>query len=181
MVTCLACNQKEQNMSTSGETFKVGDLAVYPAHGVGKVTSIESKKISGTEHRFYVLHILDTGMKVMVPVNKSGNVGLRSVIDRTECEEVFGVLRKKDCDLSGTQATWNRRYREYMEKIKSGNPVEIAKVLRELYLLREDKELSFGERKMLDTAKTLLVKELSIAKGTDEHAMAKEVEQIFIV
>ena len=90
---------------------------------------------------------------------------------------MFGVLREKEISVETT--TWNRRYREYMEKIKSGEPKQIAEVLRDLYLLKNDKDLSFGERKMLDTAKSLLVKELSIAKGLDEDEVEAEFTEIF--
>jgi len=156
------------------EQFQIGDKAVYPAHGVGEVTGIESRDVGGEQQRFYVLRILDNGMKVMIPMTATGSNGLRDIMTAAEVEEVFGVLREKKIAVETT--TWNRRYREYMEKIKSGEPKQIAAVLRDLYLLKNDKDLSFGERKMLDTAKSLLVKELSIAQGLDED----EVEDLFI-
>ena len=159
------------------ENFQVGDKAVYPAHGVGEVTGIESRDVGGEEQRFYVLRILDNGMKVMIPTGATGANGLREIMSDVEVREVFNVLQEKEIAVETT--TWNRRYREYMEKIKSGEPRQIAQVLRDLYLLKNDKDLSFGERKMLDTAKSLLVKELSIAKGTDEEAVEAEFVDIF--
>jgi CarD family transcriptional regulator len=159
------------------QNFQVGDKAVYPAHGVGEVTGIEKRDVGGEEQRFYVLRILDNGMKVMIPTSATGANGLREIMNESEVEAVFGVLKEKEISVETT--TWNRRYREYMEKIKSGEPKQIAEVLRDLYLLKNDKDLSFGERKMLDTAKSLLVKELSIAKDMDEDEVEAEFVQIF--
>jgi len=133
------------------QTFKVGDKAVYPAHGVGEVTGIEKKDIGGATQVFYILKILDNGMKIMVPMLQAQQVGLREIISSEEADEVFDILREKEISVDTT--TWNRRYREYMEKIKTGSVFEVAEVLRDLYLLKMEKDLSFGERKMLDTAR----------------------------
>jgi CarD family transcriptional regulator len=159
------------------DTFKVGDKAVYPAHGVAEVVSIERKEISGHEMTFYVLKILDNGMKVMIPTSNVKAVGMREIISSDEADEVFKILRKKEKVVEST--TWNRRYREYMEKIKTGSVFEVAKVLRDLYLLKGDKDLSFGERKMLDTARSLLVKEISISKQMSEEEVETEFRTIF--
>jgi CarD family transcriptional regulator len=159
------------------ETFQIGDKAVYPAHGVGEVTGIESRDVAGEQQRFYVLRILDNGMKVMIPTSATGSNALRGIMSQSEVDAVFDVLREKELSVETT--TWNRRYREYMEKIKSGEPKQIAEVLRDLYLLKNEKDLSFGERKMLDTAKSLLVKELSIARGLDEDEVENEFTHIF--
>jgi CarD family transcriptional regulator len=152
-------------------------MAVYPAHGVGVIKSIEQRQVGGNEQSFYVMKILDNNMVIMIPTATSNNVGLRNIISSDEVEKVFYILREKDVAI-GTQ-TWNRRYREYMEKIKTGSVFEVAAVLRDLYLLQEDKELSYGERKMMDTAKNLLVKELSIANNVDELQVEKDIEGIF--
>lgn len=157
--------------------FQIGDKAVYPAHGVGEVTGIESRDVGGEKQTFYILRILDNGMKVMIPTSATGNNALREIMSHAEVDKVFGVLREKEISVETT--TWNRRYREYMEKIKSGEPKQIAEVLRDLFLLKNDKDLSFGERKMLDTAKSLLVKELSIAQGLDEDQIEEKFSQIF--
>ena len=158
--------------------FKIGDKAVYPAHGVGEITSIETREISGQKQTFYILRILENGMKIMVPMKNAGSVGLRQVISKDKVREVFNILKEKETSVGNSQ-TWNRRYREYMEKIKTGSVFEVAEVLRDLYLLKFDKELSFGERKMLDTARTLLVKELSIAKNVKEEQVEEELKHIF--
>ena len=146
--------------------FKVGENAVYPKHGVGKVTAIETKEIMGDTHVFYTVKIDETGMKIMVPKNNAVNVGLRPVINSDEAEKVIEILKEKDVKID-TQ-TWNRRYREYMEKIKTGSVYEIAEVLRDLFLLKVDKELSFGEKQMLAKARNLLMNELSLAKDKED-------------
>ncbi|MBI4817323.1 MAG: CarD family transcriptional regulator [Deltaproteobacteria bacterium] len=156
-------------------TFNVGDKAVYPAHGVGEVTGIESRNVGGEKQTFYVLRILDNGMKVMIPTGAQG--GLREIMSPEQVNDVFNVLRQKFLSVETT--TWNRRYREYMEKIKSGEPKQIAEVLRDLYLLKNDKDLSFGERKMLDQAKSLLVKEVAIAQDMEEEEVQAMFESMF--
>jgi CarD family transcriptional regulator len=157
--------------------FKVGDLAVYPAHGVGVIESIESKSVSGTRQDFYIMRILDNEMIIMIPLDNVNNVGLRQVIDANQVPKIFDILKERE--IVPDNQTWNRRYREYMEKIKTGSVFELAEVLRDLFILREDKELSFGERKMLDTARSLLVKEISIAKELDESQVEKDIHNIF--
>jgi len=158
-------------------SFKIGDKAVYPAHGVGEVMGIEHREIMGLSQDVYVLKILDNNMKIMIPTDKVGLVGLREVIPRKKVKDVYKVLKEKGVAVKSQ--TWNRRYREYMEKIKTGSIFDIAAVLRDLYLLKFDKDLSFGERKMLDTARNLLIKEISIAKNVKEKVVEKELEKIF--
>ena len=113
----------------------------------------------------------------MVPKNNVSAVGLRPIISKTEAGRVIEILKQKNVKIDNQ--TWNRRYREYMEKIKTGSVYEIAEVLRDLFLLRVDKELSFGERKMLDTARSLLFKELSLATSQKELSDQEEVKAIF--
>lgn len=158
-------------------TFGIGDMAVYPAHGVGVIESIEQKQIGNLSQTFYVMRILENNMVIMIPTKNSQNVGLRAIIPPQEVDRVFQIL--KDREVAIEPQTWNRRYREYMEKIRTGSVYEVAAVLRDLYLLKEDKVLSFGERKMMDTAKNLLVTELSIANNVNEMLVAKNIEQIF--
>ncbi|MCH8055915.1 MAG: CarD family transcriptional regulator [Deltaproteobacteria bacterium] len=157
--------------------FKVGEKVVYPAHGVGEIEAIRSQVISGTEKRFYMLRILNTDMKIMIPIDHVESVGLRRVIDRQMVSQVYKVLRQKKVETE--QQTWNRRYRQYTEKIKTGSILEIARVMRDLFVLKGGKELSFGERKMLDTARGLLVKELSIARSHSEEKIMEELRHIF--
>lgn len=158
--------------------FVVGDVAVYPAHGVGEIKSIESREISGMTHTFYVLQILDNGMKIMVPTSNINAVGLREIISKDEVEAVYDILKDRDIPMDDKQ-TWNRRYREYMDKIKTGSIYEIAEVYRDLSLLKQEKDLSFGERKLLDQARTLLVKELAFAEARDEDEIEVNLQEIF--
>lgn len=157
--------------------FATGDMAVYPAHGVGVIEAIETQTIGGVDQKFYVMKILGNDMTIMIPTLNSTNVGLRAIISSDEVQQVIDILLERDVKISAQ--TWNRRYRDYMEKIKTGSVFEVAAVLRDLYLLSDDKELSYGERKMMDTAKALLVKEISLARNEDEQAVAQQVEKIF--
>jgi len=157
--------------------FSEGDMAVYPAHGVGLIKAIETQTIGGVDQSFYVMKILDNDMTIMIPTKNSENVGLRAIISRDEVDKVIEILKERDVKISSQ--TWNRRYRDYMEKIKTGSVYEVAVVLRDLFILREDKDLSYGERKMMDTAKNLLVKELSLAQDLDEATIEKQIEELF--
>lgn len=158
-------------------TFNVGDKAVFPAHGVGIIKDIESAQLGGQMYQLYVLKILDNGMTIKVPIDNADAIGLRQVIPSDAVDKVFEVLR--DRSSPADKQTWNRRYREYMTKIKTGNPLEVAAVLRDLALLKIEKQLSFGERKMYDQAHSLIVQELSVAKDIDEQIVKKEIEGIF--
>jgi CarD family transcriptional regulator len=157
--------------------FEIGDKAVYPGHGVGVIEAIETKQISGKAQSFFILRIVDNGMTIMIPRDNVQAVGLRGVIRKIDVAKVIQIL--KDRDVTIDNQTWNRRYREYMEKINTGSIYEIAVVLRDLHLLKAEKELSFGERKIMDTAKNLLVKELAIARDKKESDILKEIKTIF--
>jgi CarD family transcriptional regulator len=158
--------------------FKVGDLAVYPAHGVGRINSIETRIVNGEEHDFYMMKIIENEMTIMIPTWNVEQVGLRDVIDKEEITKVYDVMKKREDSTTETQ-TWNRRYREYMDKIKTGSLYDVAEVYRDLSLLKLTKDLSFGERKLYDTAQTLLVMELSTARKTDEKTIMSEMEMLF--
>ena len=157
--------------------FEIGDKAVYPGHGVGVIEAIESKQISGKKQIFYILRILENGMTIMIPRDNVRAVRLREIIKKIDVTKVFHILKDRDVTLDNQ--TWNRRYREYMEKINTGSIYEIAEVFRDLHLLKVEKDLSFGERKIMDMAKNLLVKELSIARDVRESEILKEFKTIF--
>ncbi len=159
--------------------FKIGDRAVYPGQGVTEITGIESKQISGNTEVLYMLNVLNTNRKIMIPVSKVHSVGLRKVIGNTEVDRIYRML--KDRSMQVSHQTWNRRYRSYVEKLNNGSIFDIAEVLRDLSLLKSTKALSFGERKMLDQARTLLVKELSVARSTEEGDIAQELDAIFTI
>ncbi len=159
--------------------FKVGDLAVYPAQGVGVIEAIENRDVGGRKQLFYIMKIMGNGMKIMIPMNSAKSVGLREVIMETEIPKVYAILRNKDVTID--KQTWNKRYREYLEKIKTGSVFEIARVLRDLFILKSDKNLSFGERKMMDTAKSLLIKEISVASNAEETKVEEDLKRIFTI
>src|SRR6266404_6311695 len=140
-------------------TFKIGEKVVYPAHGVGVIEGVQTKVISGSERKFYMLRIIDSDMTIMIPTENVQSVGLRRIIGKDMVAKVYRILRDK--------------------KIETDSVLEIAKVLRDLFVLKGDKELSFGERKMLDTARNLLVKELAIAKSHSEDKIMEELKTIF--
>jgi len=159
------------------QVFVTGDMAVYPAHGVGVIKAIETQTIAGVDQSFYVMRILNNDMTIMIPTANSENVGLRAIIAESEVDQVLEILNEREIKINSQ--TWNRRYRDYMDKIKTGSVYEVAVVLRDLYLLSGDKELSYGERKMMDTAKNLLVKEISLAKDVEELKVEQQIEKIF--
>lgn len=158
-------------------TFNVGDKAVYPARGVGVIREIRTEVMEGTAYECYVLKILDNGMTIKVPVDNADAIGMRGILPTSAVDKVYEVLR--DRNSPADKQTWNRRYREYTTKIKTGDPLEVAGVLRDLALLKTEKQLSFGERKMYDQAHSLIVQELAIAKDIDEAIIKKEIEAIF--
>ena len=160
--------------------FKIGDLAVYPAHGVGVIERIENREISGCQEDFFVMRILENNMIIMIPSSNTKNVGLRELIDQTEVSKVFSILKNRDMYVNDNQ-TWNRRYRDYMDKIKSGSVFEVAEVYRDLSTIKQTKELSFGERKMLDTARSLLVKEISLTKNMKEEDVERDIQSNLFV
>lgn len=159
--------------------FQVGDLAVYPAHGVGQIQAIESRVVNGEKHNFYIMKVIENGMVIMIPIANVESVGLRAVIDQKDVPKVYKVMKFRKDSMPDNQ-TWNRRYREYMDKIKTGSLYDVAEVFRDLFLLKLNKDLSFGERKLYDTAQVLLVRELSTAKESDEKTILSEIESLFV-
>jgi len=157
--------------------FKIGDVAVYPAQGVGVIESIEKREILGNDNEFYIMRLVGNGMRIMIPVNSAETVGLREVIREEDISKIYDILRCRDIIID--KQTWNKRYREYLEKIKTGSVFEIACVLRDLLVLKADKSLSFGERKIMDTAKNLLIKEISVVSKLEERKIEKDFEMLF--
>lgn len=155
--------------------FQIGDYAVCPGHGVGQVVDLEEREMSGTTMKFYAVKIIANGMKVMVPT--TSEEGIRQLVSTSDVGGVFEVL--KDHDVEVDNSTWNRRYREYMIKVKTGSLVEIAEVLRALFLLKQKKNLSFGEKKMLDQCKDLIAQEVSLSNGIEESLVKADIENCF--
>jgi CarD family transcriptional regulator len=158
-------------------TLTIGQKAVYPSRGIAEVVDIEKKEIGGRVQEFYVLRLDSSDLKILVHIDKAEQVGLRPVAGKADAEEVLQILREKVVQFE--RHTWNRRYRAFMDKIKSGSLFEVAEVFRDLHRLKKTKSLSFGERRMLDTARGLIVKEIAIARCQTEEAVRKEIEAIF--
>jgi CarD family transcriptional regulator len=155
--------------------FNLGDHVVCPGHGVGQICSVDTKELNGEMKSFYIIKVVSNGMKVMIPVDSKE--GVRSLIPSTEIGGVFELLQ--DQNVKVDMSTWNRRHREYTIKVKTGSLLEIADVLRQLLLLKMTKKLSFGERKMLDQCKDLLVKEISLASGAPEGSISEKIDSLY--
>jgi CarD family transcriptional regulator len=146
-------------------------------HGAGTIEGVEEREILGKTHRYYVLRLPIGDMKVMIPVDNTKEIGLRDVINAEEVDKVMVVLRQ-ECTAMSTN--WNRRYRSNLEKIKSGDIYEVADVVRNLASREREKGLSTGERKMLDSAKEILVSELILAKNWDRERTMSFLEDVLV-
>ena len=155
--------------------FEIGSYVVCPGHGVGQVVNLEQKDLGAEVKSFYIVKVISNGMTVMVPKDKKD--GLRELVSDDEITDVFGLL--KDHEVKVDNSTWNRRHRDYLAKVKTGSLIEIADVLRSLFLLKNMKKLSFGERKMMDQCKELIIKEISISTGTEEGEIDGKIDSCF--
>ena len=156
--------------------FSVGDRVVYPMHGAGVIEAIEEKEILGARKKYYVMKLPMGEMKVLIPTDSILQVGLRGVIDKDLVPQVFVVLQGEQPEMS---ANWNRRYRNHLEKIKSGDIFEVAEVVRNLMLRDREKGLSTGESKMLETARQILVSELILVQGQEHAEIVSVLDNIF--
>jgi CarD family transcriptional regulator len=155
--------------------FNLGDHVVCPGHGVGQICSVDTKELNGEQKSFYIIKVVSNGMKVMIPVDSKD--GVRALIPSTDINGVFELLQ--DQNVKVDMSTWNRRHREYTLKVKTGSLLEIADVLRQLLLLKMTKKLSFGERKMLDQCKELIVKEISLSSGAPEGSVSEKIDALY--
>lgn len=155
--------------------YKVGDKVVYPMHGAGVIEAIEEKEVLGERRQYYILRLPVGDMKVMIPISGSGNgIGLREVIDDDGVEKVMSILGEESTTMSGN---WNRRYRANLEKIKSGDIYKVAEVVRNLFKRDKEKGLSSGERKMLESARQILLSELVLAVEVEEEKAQTLIEK----
>ncbi|MGE4298536.1 MAG: CarD family transcriptional regulator [Desulfovibrionaceae bacterium] len=159
--------------------FSVEELVVYPAQGVGRVERVESQEIGGCTAEYYIVRILINNVTLMVPVKNAQNVGLRPVCSSARAEEILASLHDRTGFTGYSGQNWNRRYREYSEKLKSGDLADVAYVLKELLLIGKDKELSFGERRLLEQAMNLISLELAHALGKAQGDVQRSIEEIF--
>lgn len=164
-----------------GNMFKVGDVVVYPIHGVARITNITKEKIGDS---LQLCYILETEIKtpnrrplIKLPVEKAEANGVRKIVNEEEVPTVIEILKKRG--MKADSQTWNRRHREYQDKMRTGSIFKAAEVFRDLSLLKETKDLSHGERRLFDQARSLLINELSIAKRTDAGDIERTINQIF--
>lgn len=151
--------------------FNIGDKIVYPMHGAGTIDAIEEKEILGEKHQYYIIN-MPGEVKVMVPTARAETMGVRSVIDKDGANKVLQILEQDETEMSDN---WNKRYRDNLEKMKTGDIYQIADVVRNLSFKQKEKgTLSTGEKKMLNNAKLILISELVLV----EHASKDEVEQL---
>lgn len=161
--------------------FRVGQKGVYPAYGVVKVEGIEKKEICGTTKSFYILKVIENDLTLMVPTDNVSSVGLRPIVSKKDIPKVYDILkngRESDGDDENGNPSWNKRYREYADKIKSGDIYEVAEVLKDIHHLKNEKELSFGEKRIMDSAFDLLVKEISISTRRKEELIQDEIQSL---
>jgi CarD family transcriptional regulator len=157
--------------------WKIGDKAVYPSHGVGQIKAVESNDLFGVGALVYVLELLDSSRRILIPVQKAEQVGLRKVVSGDDAEGVLKIL--KEAPPPTKPMPWTKRQRALVEKLSSGSLFDVAEVLRELYHLKGVKDLSFGQRRLFDTATSLLVQELSVALDREADAVEQEIRGIF--
>ncbi len=156
--------------------FDIGDKVVYPNHGAGTIVDIESREILGEEKKYYIMKLPIGEMKVMIPVDKVDEIGVRDIIDEEEADEIIALLKG---DQSKMSQNWNRRYRANMEKLKTGDIYEVGGVVRDLTIRDEEKGLSTGEKKMLNNARKILISELVLAKEAAEEEIKTIIDKAF--
>lgn len=152
--------------------FQVGDKIVHPMHGAGVIDSIVSKKVNGVVRDYYILKLPVGGMLVMIPTEHTEEIGVRPVVDRDEADRLIAAMRDIEVDMT---QNWNRRYRENMLRIKSGDLMEVARVVKGLMLRDENRGLSTGERKMLHSAKQILISELVLSQDASYEDVEKRI------
>lgn len=155
--------------------FNIGDRVVYPMHGAGIIEAVETQEVLGEEHKYYIMRLPIGDMKVMIPMRNVEEIGIREVIDKDDVPKVFEVLKGEKSKMS---QNWNRRYRANMDKLKSGDIFEVAEVVRNLSIRAREKGLSTGERKMLDTARQILISELVLAQDSTEEAVEETLSRL---
>lgn len=153
--------------------FNVGDYIVYPMHGAGTIDAIEEKDILGERQAYYIIK-MPGEVKVMIPTAQADKVGIRNIIDKTEANKVFDILSEDETQID---MNWNKRYRENMDKMKTGDIYEVADVVRNLSFKQKEKGLSTGEKKMLTNAKQILVSELALVESSTQELIEEQIDQ----
>lgn len=156
--------------------FNVGDYIVYPMHGAGTVDAIEEKNILGEKQSYYIIK-MPGEVKVMVPTSKAEEVGVRSIIDKNSAQRVFKILEEDETEMA---QNWNKRYRDNMDKMKSGDIYEVADVVRNLTFKQKEKGLSTGEKKMLLNARQILISELALVQSSSQDEVENLVDNTML-
>ena len=154
--------------------FEIGDKVVYPMHGAGIIQTIEKRTILGSTREYYVMKIPFGDMKVMIPVDNTEEIGVRTIVTEEKIKEVLRALR---LEITSMPDNWNKRYRENMTKLKSGDIMQVTEVVRNLMLSEREKGLSTGERKMLLNAKQILISEIVLVREIDIKEAESQVEE----
>ncbi len=157
--------------------YDIGDKIVYPMHGAGIIEAIEEKEILGEKQRYYIMKMPIGDMKVMIPIKNIKDIGIREIIDGKEAEGVIQIFKCAQTEMCNN---WNKRYRENMVKIKSGNIYEVAEVVKNLMHRDKEKGLSTGERKMLNNAKQILISELVLVKDIDHEELEDIIDKMVV-
>lgn len=155
--------------------FEVGDRVVYPMHGAGIIEKIESEQVLGEIRDYYVLNVSSGAINIMVPIDNCERIGLRRIISKSEVGEVFALLK---ADSTAMESNWNRRYRENTEKLKTGDILEVAEVVRNLWRNDKIKKLSAGEKNMLNNARQILISELALVEDRSASVLLDKVEKL---
>jgi CarD family transcriptional regulator len=158
------------------EVFSVGDKVVYPHHGAGVVEKVEVRKVEGERKKYFILSLCHGDLKITVPEESTGNVGLRGVIRKSEVKSVFEVLGQEQSKMP---SNWNHRYKKNRDKIRSGDVFEVAEVVRNLSIREREKGLSTGEKRMLNQAKQILLSEIIYVLNIDDQKAAKMLDEVF--
>lgn len=156
--------------------FKIGDMIAHPMHGAGVIDSIEEKKINGCTRQYYIFKMPVGGMVVMIPMESCDAIGVRPILDADEAESLMETIPEIETDMT---PNWNRRYRENMQKIKSGDLLEVARVVKGLMIRDTEKGLSTGERKMLHSAKQILVSEIALSQDKSSEEVELRINAAF--
>lgn len=155
--------------------FNIGDKVVYPMHGAGIIEAIEEKEILGERQKYYIMKLPLGDMRVMIPLSNAGNIGIREVVHQEEILQVFDILKQEESEMP---TNWNQRYRSNLEKMRSGDILAVAEVVRNLVKRDQEKGLSTGERKMLDTARQILISELILVQQIEEDTATRLIEEV---
>lgn len=159
------------------EKLGIGDKVIYPAHGAGVIEGIENKVVSGREQRFYVMRLLQSGARIMIPTDTLGSARIRRPVSRKEVEEIYRILGSRDSSPAEVHAeTWNKRNQRQSLMVTTGSPLEIAKLLKALHQTKETRPLGLGETKIMSTAMDLLVGEVMFASHLQEETARREIE-----